>query len=79
LSATAASNGSARQRLSELHALVLQAWELRDTPYLRDACEAIGEWHERQPLTKLEAEQAFEAAYTALKAAYFDRYGARGE
>jgi hypothetical protein len=38
----------------ELHALVIQAWELRDSPYLVDACRTICEWHERRPLTALE-------------------------
>jgi hypothetical protein len=46
---------------AELHALVLQAWELRDGPYLREAVEAIVAWHERRPLTRLERRQAREA------------------
>ncbi len=38
----------------QLHALVCQAFELRDGPYLHDAVEAIVEcWH-RRPLTLLE-------------------------
>jgi hypothetical protein len=60
-----------------LRALVLQAWELRDGPYLRDAVEALVAWHERRPLAALEEAQAFEAAYGALAAAYPDRYGRR--
>ena len=37
-----------------LHALVSQAWELRGTPYLVDACSAVeDEWHRRH-LTRLE-------------------------
>jgi hypothetical protein len=39
---------------AELYALVVQAWELRDGPYLRDAVAAIVTWHERRPLTALE-------------------------
>jgi hypothetical protein len=41
---------------SELYALVVQAWELRDGPYLRDAAAAIVAWHERRPLARLERE-----------------------
>jgi hypothetical protein len=34
----------------ELRRLVDQAWELRGTPYLTDACAAIVEWRERRLL-----------------------------
>jgi hypothetical protein len=50
----------------ELRALVDQAWELRGTPYLRDACEAIVDWHERRHLRRLEAEQERTAALRRL-------------
>jgi hypothetical protein len=43
-----------------------QAWELRQTPYLRDACEAIIEWHERRHLRRLEREQERAAALARL-------------
>ena len=41
----------------ELRAFVLQAWELRGTPYLVDAVAAIVDWAERLPLTRLERRQ----------------------
>jgi hypothetical protein len=49
---------SAEQRFEEqLRALVCQAFDLRDGPYLHDAVEAIVEaWH-RRPLTVLELQQ----------------------
>jgi hypothetical protein len=39
---------------------------LRGTPYLRDACEAIVDWHERRHLRRLEAEQERTAALRRL-------------
>jgi hypothetical protein len=39
---------------NELRVLVYQALELRETPYLVDACSAIVEWFERLPLTRFE-------------------------
>lgn len=66
-----------RAETTKLRALVLRAWELRSGSYVREAAEAIIAWHERRPLAMLEAEQAFEAAYGALVAAYPDRYGRR--
>jgi hypothetical protein len=39
-----------------IEALVVQAIELKGTPYVRDACEAILAAHFRQPLTRLENE-----------------------
>jgi hypothetical protein len=51
---------------SELRALTDQAWELRQTPYLRDACEAIIEWHGRRHLRRLEREQERAAALARL-------------
>jgi hypothetical protein len=41
----------------ELRALVCQAFELRETPFLVDACAAIADWIERRPLARLEHEQ----------------------
>jgi hypothetical protein len=41
----------------ELRALVYQAFELRETPYLADACTAIVDWFGRLPLTRSEREQ----------------------
>jgi hypothetical protein len=38
------------QEERHLRALVDQAFELRDTPYLTDACAAIRDWHERREL-----------------------------
>jgi hypothetical protein len=42
---------------TELRALVIQAFELRETPYLVDACDAITGWFTRLPLTLFEREQ----------------------
>jgi hypothetical protein len=50
-----------RREQAELYALVVQAWELRDGPYLRDAVAAIVTWHERRPLAALEHRQLREA------------------
>jgi hypothetical protein len=41
----------------ELRALTDQAWELRDSPYLLDACQAIVDWHERRFLRRYERRQ----------------------
>jgi hypothetical protein len=49
----ASSNGAA----DDLSALVSQAWELRETPYLIDACKAIEDWYFRLPLSELERRQ----------------------
>lgn len=38
----------------ELRRLCGQAFELKGTPYLRDACEAIIEWHDRRHVRVLE-------------------------
>jgi hypothetical protein len=46
----------------ELRALVYQAFELRATPYLVDACQAVTDWFTRLPLTRFEREQEHEAA-----------------
>jgi hypothetical protein len=43
----------------ELRVLVYQACELRESPYLRDACEAIVEWAGRRPLARLERAQGW--------------------
>jgi len=45
----------------ELYALVCQAFELRERPYLRDAVAAIVAWHERRPLAAVERRQTREA------------------
>jgi hypothetical protein len=59
---------------AELRGLVLQAFGLRRSAYLVDACRAIVDWHERRPLATLENDQAFEAARSALASAYPHRY-----
>jgi hypothetical protein len=46
----------------ELEALVTQALELRGTGYADDAAEAIVAWRERLALSRLEREQAGQAA-----------------
>jgi hypothetical protein len=66
-----------RRELFNLHALVLQAWELRKSPYLIDASRAIVDWHERRHLADLEREQAFEAAWKAAQAVYPNTEGRR--
>lgn len=40
-----------------LRALVIQAMELRQTPYLADAVKAIVDEHEREPLARFERQQ----------------------
>ena len=49
-----------------LKGMVGQAWELRDGPYLRDACQAIVDWHQRRPLARLERRQAETASLHRL-------------
>ncbi len=75
-------NVTASERASldrELRALVLQAWELRRTPYLRDAVEAIVAAHERAPLTLLEARQERRGRLVRLlRATAPERAGRRG-
>ena len=51
--------------LRELRALVDQAFDLRDGPYLRDACEHIVDWRARTNLRHLERDQ--EHAGSALR------------
>ena len=41
----------------EFAGLVGQAWELRNTPYALDACEAIADWVDRQHVRDLERRQ----------------------
>jgi len=43
-----------REDLVELRALVDEAFDLRDTPYMGDACEHIIEWRARTNLRQLE-------------------------
>lgn len=38
----------------QLLRLVDQAWSLRGTGYLMDACEAVGEWAARRQVARLE-------------------------
>ena len=40
------------QEAGELRGLVAQAWDLRHTPYLDDAADAIVDWHERRALRR---------------------------
>jgi len=42
---------------AQLHALVDQAWDLRDSGYVIDAVDAIVSWHERRHLRALEQHQ----------------------
>jgi hypothetical protein len=51
----------------ELAALVAQAFELRGTAYLRDAVEAIVDWHDRRWLRRHELEQGWLAWYASLE------------
>lgn len=44
-----------------LRVLVAQAWELRASPYLRDAVEAIVDAHDRRALEEFERRQESEA------------------
>jgi hypothetical protein len=39
---------------AELAHLVGQAWELRGTPYIYDACAAIVDWHDRRLMRRWE-------------------------
>lgn len=50
----------------DLYALVIQAWELRDSGYLRDAVAAIEEWRARLPLTRYERLRRRSIAHRAL-------------
>jgi hypothetical protein len=50
----------------QLRALVVQAFDLRGTPYLVDACRAIVDWYERRHLRQLEREQGEHAAWVRL-------------
>jgi hypothetical protein len=42
---------------NELRALVVQAFDHRESAYFVDACAAIVEWFERRPLLRLERQQ----------------------
>jgi hypothetical protein len=46
---------------AKLWVLVAQAWELRRSRYLRDACDAIVDAHARRPLARLELAQERQA------------------
>jgi hypothetical protein len=46
-----------------LRALTDQAFELRETPYSVDACQAIADWWERRHLRAFERGQDRQAAY----------------
>ena len=50
----------------ELHGLVVQAWELRDGPYLLDAVGALVEWYERRGLRWLIRRQERQSALVRL-------------
>jgi hypothetical protein len=50
----------------QLMALVVQAFDLRGTPYLTDACQAVVAWFERRHLRRLEHEQIELAALQRL-------------
>jgi hypothetical protein len=42
------------RELDELRVLCYQAFEVRHSGYLRDACAAVVDWYERLPVTRLE-------------------------
>ncbi len=46
-----------RREQRELYLLVGQAFELKGSPYLVDACEAIVAWNARRGLARLERAQ----------------------
>jgi hypothetical protein len=46
-----------------LRALIDQAWELRGTPYMVDACQAINDWHERRHLRAFERGQELQGEF----------------
>jgi hypothetical protein len=50
----------------ELRALVITAMDLRGTGYLRDAVEAIVEWHDRRHLRRYERKQEERARLARL-------------
>jgi hypothetical protein len=50
----------------ELRALVITAMDLRGTGYLRDAVEAIVDWHERRALRRYERRQEERARLVRL-------------
>ena len=50
----------------ELRGLVVQAWELRDGPYLLDAVGALVEWYERRGLRWLIRRQERQSALVRL-------------
>jgi hypothetical protein len=58
--------GLNRDEELELQGLAGQAFELKDSPYLRDACEAILDWHDRRHVRRLEREQERAAALVRL-------------
>lgn len=49
-----------------LMALIVQAIELKGTPYFFDACRAIIDAHDRAPLTRLEQRQTRNARFVRL-------------
>jgi hypothetical protein len=51
---------------NDLRALVIQAMDLRDGPYIQDAVEAIVDWHARRALTLLERRQEQDARIRRL-------------
>jgi hypothetical protein len=51
----------------ELHALVIQAFDLRESPYFRDAVDAIVLWHERRPLRRHELSLEERASVTRFR------------
>lgn len=50
----------------ELAALVGQAFELKGSPYLLDACAAIAEWHDRRHIRRFERRQRERAVLVQL-------------
>lgn len=55
----------------QLEDLLWQAWLLRDSPYLRDACEAVVDWYELWEAR--EAVRREEREWTAVRLARFLR------
>lgn len=51
---------------AELFALVVQAFQLRGSPYFIDACAAIADWHDRRQLAALDRRQKLNARLIEL-------------
>jgi hypothetical protein len=54
---------------AQLRRLVYQAFDLRETPYFRDACEAILDWNDRTLPDRLERRARRAASFSCAKSA----------